>query len=139
MAYSFTNVPQHAPFFVGAAAQTKRHSGTIGAIKWQRNGVNLEVATDQPSKLTFAETNYPGWHVRINGVATAIDSRWPHFMSVTVPSGTSTLQWSYHPWWLIPGICCWLLGAVMLDCYEAVYAYENGADLRIPILCTMPK
>jgi hypothetical protein len=89
-------------------------SGTIGPVKWQRNGVNLEVATNQPIKLTFAESNYPGWHVRINGVATAIDPSWPHFMSVTVPSGTSTVQWSYHPWWLIPGMCCWLLGAVIL-------------------------
>ncbi len=89
-------------------------SGTIGLVKWQRNGVNLEIATNQPLKLTFAESNYPGWHVRINGVATAIDPSWPHFMSVTVPSGTSTVQWSYHPWWLIPGMCCWLLGAVML-------------------------
>jgi hypothetical protein len=89
-------------------------SGTIGLVKWQRNSVNLEVATNQPSKLTFAESNYPGWHVRVNGVATVIDRSWPHFMSVTVPSGTSTVQWSYHPWWLIPGMCCWLLGAVML-------------------------
>jgi hypothetical protein len=88
--------------------------GTIGLVKWQRNGVNLEVATNQPTKLTFAESNYPGWHVRINGVATAIDSSWPHFMSVTVPLGTSTIQWSYRPWWLIPGMCCWLLGAVIL-------------------------
>jgi hypothetical protein len=89
-------------------------SGTIGAVNWQRNGVNLQIATNQPRKLTFAEINYPGWHVRINGVATAIDSRWPHFMSVTVPSGTSTVQWSYRPWWLTPGMCCWLLGAVIL-------------------------
>src|SRR4029077_3412965 len=89
-------------------------SGTIGLVKWQRNGVNLEVATNQPIKLTFAESNYPGWHVRINGVATAIDPRWPHFMSVTVPSGASTVQWSYHPWWLIPGMCCWLIGMLFL-------------------------
>jgi Bacterial membrane protein YfhO len=89
-------------------------SDTIGPVKWQRNGVNLEVATNQPSKLTFAESNYPGWHVRVNGLATTIDSRWPHFMSVTVPSGTSTVQWSYHPWWLVPGMCCWLVGVVML-------------------------
>jgi hypothetical protein len=89
-------------------------SGTIGPIKWLRNGVNLEVATNQPNKLTFAESNYPGWHVRVNGVAAPIDSRWPHFMSVTVPSGTSTVQWSYHPWWLIPGMCCWFVGAVIL-------------------------
>jgi hypothetical protein len=89
-------------------------AATIGLVKWQRNGVNLEVATNQPTKLTFAESNYPGWHVRINGVATAIDAKWPHFMSVTVPSGRSTVQWSYRPWWLIPGICCWLVGAVIL-------------------------
>jgi hypothetical protein len=106
--------PAARAVFRWSGSPDQASSGTIGAIKWQRNGVNLEVSTDQPSKLTFAETNYPGWHVRINGVGTAIDSRWPHFMSVTVPSGTSTVQWSYHPWWLIPGMCCWLLGAVML-------------------------
>ena len=89
-------------------------SGTIGLVKWQRNGVNLEVATNQPIKLTFAESNYPGWRVRINGIATTIDSRWPHLMSVTVPSGTSTVEWSYHPWWLFPGMCCWLVGVVAL-------------------------
>jgi hypothetical protein len=89
-------------------------SDTIGPVKWQRNGVNLEIATNQPSKLTFAESNYPGWHVRINGLATPIDSPWPHFMSVTVPSGTNTVQWSYHPWWLVPGMCCWLVGVVIL-------------------------
>ena len=89
-------------------------AATIGPVKWQRHGVNLEVATNQPTKLTFAESSYPGWYARINGVATTIDRSWPHFMSVTVPSGTSTVQWSYHPWWLIPGMCCWLLGAVML-------------------------
>jgi len=106
--------PTARAVFRWSGSRDQASSGTIGAMEWQRNGVNLEVATDEPSKLTFAQTYYPGWRVRINGVATAIDSPWPHFMSVTVPSGTSTVQWSYRPWWLIPGICCWLLGAVML-------------------------
>ncbi len=106
--------PAARAVFRWSDSRDRAASGTIDLVKWQRNGVNLEVATNQSMKLTFAESNYPGWHVRINGVATAIDRRWPHFMSVTVPSGTSTVQWSYHPWWLIPGMCCWLLGAVML-------------------------
>jgi len=106
--------PAPRPVFRWSGSPDQAAAGTIGLVEWRRNGVNLQVATNQPLKLTFAETNYPGWHVRINGVATAIDSRWPHFMSVTVPSGTSTVQWSYRPWWLIPGTCCWLLGAVML-------------------------
>lgn len=102
-------------------------SATIDAVEWKRNGVDLGVTTNQPLKLTFAESNYPGWHVRINGVATAIDSPWPHFMSVTVPSGKSTVQWSYRPWWLTPGMCFWLLGAVIL----AIMGYQNGARSRI--------
>jgi hypothetical protein len=88
-------------------------SRTIGPVKWQKNSVNLEVATKQPTKLIFAESNYPGWHARINGIATAIKPS-GHFMSVTVPAGTSTVQWSYRPWWLVPGMLCWLLGAVIL-------------------------
>jgi len=89
-------------------------AGTIGHVNWQRNSVRLEVATNKPLQLTFAESNYPGWHVRINGVATAINRTWANFMSVTVPSGTNIVQWSYHPWWLIPGMSCWVLGAVIL-------------------------
>jgi hypothetical protein len=106
--------PPALPVFRWSGSLNQAASRTIDRVKWQRNGVELEVATNRPSKLTFAESNYPGWHVRVNGVPTAIDPRWPHFMSVTVPSGTSTVQWSYHPWWLIPGMCCWLLGAAML-------------------------
>jgi hypothetical protein len=106
--------PAARPIFHWSGSPNQAASGTIGAVNWQRNGVTLEVATDQPMKLTFAESNYPGWHARVNGVATAIDGSWPHFMSVAVPAGASTVQWTYHPWWLIPGMCYGLLGAVIL-------------------------
>jgi len=86
---------------------------TIRSVRWQKNGVELEVTTNQPAKLTFAESHYPGWHVRINGISTAIHPG-NTFMSVTVPAGVSTVQWSYRPWWLVPGMVCWLLGAVIL-------------------------
>ena len=88
-------------------------SGTIGPVKWQKNSVSVEVATKQSTKLIFADTNYPGWHARINGVATAIKPS-GHFMSVTAPAGRSTIQWWYRPWWLVPGVVCWLLGAAIL-------------------------
>ena len=116
---SFNNLllyerPASRAVFRWSGSPDQTASATIGLVKWQRNGVTLEVATNQRNKLTFAESNFPGWHARINGAATAIDSSWPHFMSVTVPSGKSTIQWSYHPWWLIPGMCCWLLGVAIL-------------------------
>jgi hypothetical protein len=101
------------PVFRWSGSPDQASSGTIGPVKWQKNSVNLEVATNQPTKLTFAESNYPGWHARINGVATAIDPS-GDYMSVTIPAGTSTVQWSYRPWWLIPGMASWLLGAVAL-------------------------
>jgi hypothetical protein len=40
------------------------------------------------------------------------------FMSVTVPAGTSAVQWSYWPWWLVPEMVCWLLGAVILAAFS---------------------
>ena len=124
--------PAAQAVFRWSANPDQAESGTIGPVKWQRNSLDLEVTTNQPLKLIFAESNYPGWHVRINGVATAIDSRWTHFMSVTVPSGRSTVQWSYHPWWLIPGMCCWLLGTVILI---AMPVHEHGIDMvRAPIM-----
>jgi hypothetical protein len=88
-------------------------SNTIGPVKWGRNWVKVQVTTSEPSKLIFVENQYPGWHARVSGVAAAIGPS-ESFMCVTVPAGTSTVQWSYWPWWLIPGMVCWLLGAVIL-------------------------
>jgi hypothetical protein len=106
----------------GEAAQ-----GTIRQVKWQKNSVNLEVTTKQPTVLIFAESNYPGWYARINGIATAIKSS-GQLMSVTVPAGTSTVQWWYRPWWLVPGSVCWLVGAVMLIAMK-LYALREGHSI----------
>jgi Bacterial membrane protein YfhO len=120
--------PTARPIFHWSGSSDQAASDAIGPVKWRRNGVNLQVATNQPNKLTFAATNYPGWRVRINSVATTIDSKWPHFMSVTVPAGKSTVQWSYRPWWLIPGMCCWLVGVVMLIAMKLSALRERQAS-----------
>jgi hypothetical protein len=105
------------PIFRWSGSPDHMVSGAIGPVKWRKRGIDLQVTTSEPNKLTFMESQYPGWHARVNGVAVTIDST-DNFMSVTVPAGTSTVQWSYWPWWLVPGMVCWLLGAAILAAFS---------------------
>lgn len=108
--------PTVRPVFRCAGSLDGVQSNTIGAVRWGKNWVSVQVTTSEPSKLIFVESQYPGWRARVNGVVAAIDSS-DGFMCVTVPAGTSTVQWSYWPWWLIPGMLCWLLGTVILAAF----------------------
>jgi hypothetical protein len=105
------------PVFRWGDSPDRVASGTIGPVRWRKRGVDLEVTTGQPTKLTFVESQYPGWHARVNGVAATIDPT-DNLMSVAVPAGTSAVHWSYWPWWLVPGMVCWLLGAVILAAFS---------------------
>jgi hypothetical protein len=109
--------PAVRPVFRWSSSPDRLASDTIEPVRWQRSGVNVHVTTSQPNELTFAESRYPGWHARVNGVAVAVYPS-DNFMSVTVPAGTSAVQWSYWPWWLVPGLVCWLLGVVILVAFS---------------------
>jgi hypothetical protein len=109
--------PTVRPVFRWSGSPDHVVSGTIGPVRWSTMGVNVQVITSQPNRLAFAESQYPGWHARVNGVAAAIDPT-DSFMSLTVPAGTSAVYWSYWPWWLVPGMVCWLLGAVILAAFS---------------------
>jgi hypothetical protein len=108
--------PTVRPVFRWAGNTDRGPSNTIGPVEWGKNWVKVQVTTSEPSKLIFVESKYPGWHARVSGVAKGIHPS-DGFMCVTVPRGTSTVQWSYWPRWLIPGMVCWLLGAAILAAF----------------------
>ena len=121
--------PTVRPVFRWGGSTERALSNIIGPVRWGKNWVNVQVTTSEPSKLIFVESQYPGWHARVSGVAAAIKPR-DGFMCVTVPPGTSTVQWSYWPWWLIPGMVCWLLGTAILAGFLFSGRFLLGAASR---------
>jgi hypothetical protein len=121
--------PSALPIFRWSGKSEGASPATIGPVKWGKNSVNLQVSTNEPRKLIFAENIYPGWHVRINGHPVNIDKS-NIFMSATVPPGTSTVRWWYRPWWLVPGLLCWLIGILSLAAMAVPERYVSFAAVN---------
>jgi hypothetical protein len=94
------------------------HSGGVSSegisqIVWKRNGVSLRVQAKEPTRLVFAESAFPGWSVRVNGARAALGQNGP-LMSVWLNAGESEVDWTYRPWWFVPGMLGWLIGTFFL-------------------------
>lgn len=85
----------------------------ISQIAWKTNAVSLRVQAKEPTRLVFAESAFPGWSVRVNGVRAALEQNGP-FMSVRLNAGSSEVDWTYRPWWFVPGMVGWLIGILFL-------------------------
>jgi hypothetical protein len=85
----------------------------ISQITWKRNAVSLSVQAKDPTRLVFAESAFPGWSVRVNGARAALEQKGP-FMSIWLNAGTSEVDWTYRPWWFVPGMFGWLIGTLFL-------------------------
>jgi hypothetical protein len=86
----------------------------ISQVAWKRNGLRLRVETkERMTRLVFAESAFPGWSVRVNGARAALEQSGP-FMSVWLNAGSSVVDWTYRPWWFVPGMLGWLIGTLLL-------------------------
>ena len=85
----------------------------ISQVAWKRNGLRLRVETKERTRLVFAESAFPGWSVRVNGARAALEQNGP-FMSVWLNAGSSVADWTYRPWWFVPGMLGWLIGMFLL-------------------------
>jgi hypothetical protein len=85
----------------------------ISQVAWKRNGVSLRVEAKERTRLVFAESAFPGWSVRVNSARAALEQNGP-FMSVWLNTGSNEVDWTYRPWWFVPGMLGWLIGMLFL-------------------------
>jgi hypothetical protein len=62
--------------------------------------VEIAVETDAAGYLLLADAYYPGWQARVNGEATPVYRADVMLRAVPVPSGSSTVVFTYAPIWL---------------------------------------
>lgn len=59
--------------------------------------VRIEAECDSPQFLVLAQTRYPGWRARVNGVETPLLRANAAFAAVELPPGVSVVELSYEP------------------------------------------
>jgi hypothetical protein len=77
--------------------QLKDGQGEAKLISSNANMQIFSIQTDQPALFYISDTYFPGWSAKINNMPTKIYRANYNFRAVLVPTGTSTLVFSYLP------------------------------------------
>jgi hypothetical protein len=96
--------------------------GTVEFTESGANRVTMSVNAPQDSWLVLADTDYPGWEARVDGVETPIYRANLAFRAVQVDAGQHEVSFEYHPRWLLAGA---LVSAISL--LIALLLYRLGA------------
>ena len=79
-----------------------------------RRQVRVRCPSLSTARLTRRELDFPGWRARVNGRNAAIARAGEIFQSVALPSGESTVRFTYAPPFITSAWIACLLGAVIL-------------------------
>jgi hypothetical protein len=88
------------------------HVGRAWIADRNTNEVDVNVDTDNPSRLILAEAYYPGWQAEANGAPKPVFVAQQVFRSVDLPPGSSTVKFRFLPGTYVVGAFLGLLGAV---------------------------
>jgi hypothetical protein len=98
-------LPRPAPLFSSVSGQCDVHpeSESVAAVDCSR-----------PTTIVYRELSMPGWHADANGRSLAVRTYGPVFQSVTVPAGSTTLEFDFTPPHLDLAIIACVLGLGLL-------------------------
>ena len=90
-------------------------AGGTAVITDRRDGY-WQIATDSPgaSLLVLSETDYPGWHVLVDGRPAQSLTAYTTIRAVCVPAGAHTVAWSFVPLVYAWGGLLTLMGLVLV-------------------------
>jgi membrane protein YfhO len=76
--------------------------GRAKFIQYKRNSALLEVETNRPATLVFADAWFPGWEATVNGTRVKVRPANAWMRSVAVPAGKFLVEFRYRPtfFWL---------------------------------------
>lgn len=70
---------------------------SVNLVKYEDNGVELDVVTDKPGIVVLHDIFYPGWSVRVDGVEKPVLRANILFRGVEVPEGHHKVKFSFEP------------------------------------------
>src|SRR5262249_10541651 len=81
----------------GRAACAPQGRDRASIVKYSAEGVTLRIEAACPGLLVLPDTYFPGWKASVNGKDRTIYPTDGAFRGVTVPEGTSSVEFRYEP------------------------------------------
>ena len=78
-------------------------SGDARVTGFTRNTITVEARADRSSVLVLAESWFPGWHARIDGVNADVFPANAWMRGVVVPAGSHKVEFYFRSTWLVSG------------------------------------
>ena len=108
-------IVEGASNMVAAVADPAKDRVTI--LRYRRNTVELETDSPAASYLASSETNYPGWHARVDGQPATIYTTNVAFRGLPLAAGKHRVDFAFRPaivaWSVAISVCGWLAFAVL--------------------------
>jgi hypothetical protein len=89
-------------------------AGSVEVLRYEPEGVTLEVIAPRRSIVLLSDAWYPGWTARLDGSpAPILRADWA-LRGVPVPAGRHRIEMAYRPWWLPAGASLTALSLVIV-------------------------
>jgi hypothetical protein len=95
--------PNALPIFSLTRFDGRRIAAPIERVEWGVNDVTVHFYEPVAGRLTFAQTQYPGWTATADGLPLAVRSD-QELLSVVLPNVTHQVTFRYAPSWLLPSL-----------------------------------
>jgi hypothetical protein len=113
--------PNALPIFSLIQSDGRRVAAPIERVEWGINDVTVHFSEPVGGRLTFAQTQYPGWTATADGLPLAVRAD-QELLSVVIPNLTHQVTFRYAPPWFVPSLifsfaaftCIMVIGASSL-------------------------
>ena len=93
---------------------------TVSVRQWDPGSLTIDVDAAREAFLVVAESSYPGWRARLDGVDVPIVSTNVAFQGLRVPAGRHVVQMSFVPVSLLRGLAIAAIGLAVLAAYIVI-------------------
>ncbi len=94
--------------------------GSVRIVSYEADDIRITASLPRPGYLLLLDTYFPGWSATVNGEPAPIHRADYNFRAVSLPTGNSTVAFSYRPESLRMGLFLCALGTLALG---AVFLY----------------
>lgn len=111
-----------------------RRAESVDTFSYDSYGFTAETSYTEDRVVFFSVPYESGWGAEVNGEPVRILKANAGFMAVRVPSGASTIRFTYHTPGLAAGIIISLAALLMLLCYLLLFRFLRKRNRCAPPL-----
>ena len=108
---------------------SKLRQQTMSIDNYDETSINGHINVTTPGQLVLSVAYEPGWTLKVDGIETDIDLFEDTFISVYLDEGEHTIELSYFPDGLIPGIIISIISLVLFAILCRIVKYHQKQNI----------